>query len=541
MPKQAKSCNSHATFRASGSLFEALESRQLMSVSLDSAGFTQVTPSYDSRIIYVSSKGSDYNSGLTSAAPIKSFAKAQSLARSGMPDQILLHRGDIFNDSFGYWKKSGRSGSEPMVIGAYGDGDRPEIRTGNSSGITIGNVANKTIDNLYILGLNWRASARDTSIGGYNSSSAAVGISVVSATHNLVIEDNTMTKYRVGMSFVPVYGSSQGTLVRRNIVTNSYTTGGSNAEGLYAERVIGMTLEQNTFDHNGWLDGVYAARPTTRNHNVYITGDSSGLVARENVFSNAGSHGIQARCGGIIENNLFLNDPIGLSFGVVNGAGTTTKGGVSGRVTGNVFLGSRDIAGQGRGLCIESGNIRAGGNTVFSDNVMSTYTAGQLWAIQIGYGQGTTQYDGVGVNDLTVSNNIVYKWYKGFFTQYGLSPYASGYQHLGNVTLRGNKFVDITKTVYINSQDVNIYDGNEGAATAMVSSGVWSDPDRSVASYMAAIGGTRSLATFLQKTDTRAGDTWDSRYSALPVINYIRDGFGLDPEISSSIAALRKR
>jgi hypothetical protein len=510
-------------------MVETLESRQLMSVSTNVAGFTVVTPSADSRIVYVSSSGSDNNSGLTSAAPVKTFAKASTLMRSDMPDQLLLRRGDIFTQTFGYWKKGGRSEDQPMVIGAYGTGARPEIRTGTGTGIYLGNVSARVVDNISILGINWRASGRDTSIGGSLSSSSSDGIAVVSATHHLLIEDCTFEKYQVGISFVPVYGSSQGTVVRRCNITESYSTGGRPAHGIFADGVTGLTLEQNVLDHNGWLEGISSAKPITQSHNVYITGTSSGLVARENVFSNASSHGIQARSGGIIENNLFLNNPIGLSFGVVNGSGVTTKGGVSGRVEGNVFMGARDISGQGRGVCIESGNIKAGGGTVFRDNVMSTYTSGQLWAIQIGYGQGVTQYDGVGVNDLTIENNIVYKWYKGFFTQYGLSPAASGYQHLGNVTLRNNDFVEITKTVYINSQDVHIDSPVEQLRTAMVSSSGWSDPDRSVASYMASIGGTRSVGDFLQKALSRGTGYWDARYTALPAINYIRDGFGKSP------------
>lgn len=543
-PQKAKRCSSFVDARrAAVSACEALESRTFMSVSQDADGFTRVTPSADSRIIYVSSKGSDNNSGLTSAAPIKTFAKAQSLVRAGYPDEVLLRRGDIFNDVFSYWKKGGRSSTEPMVIGSYGTGDRPEVRTGYKDGITVGNVSNRTINNLYVMGINFRASGRDPALGGTLSTSSSDGLAVNCATHNLVVEDCAFDHFLVGVNFVPVYGQSQGTVVRRCIITNSYSNGGGPAQGIFADGVQGLTLEQNVFDHDGWLDGYSSARSNLYSHGAYITGNTSGLIARENVFSNSGSHGIQARSGGIIENNLFLNNPVGMSYGNVNGAGITTKGGVSGHVSGNVFMGSRDINGEGRGIAIEVGNIKRDAGTRIYNNVISSYTGGQLWAIQIGYGNGVTKTDGVGVNDLTIDHNVIYKWYKGFFTMYGLAKSAPGYMHLGNVTLQNNQWSDITSTIYINSKEVDIRDGDETTRTLKLRSGAWTDPDRSVATYMSAVGGTRSLTDFLNKARSRNLNDWDSRYSALPVINYIRDGFNLAPvsTVPTMIAALRKR
>ena len=106
---------------AMGVILEPLEARQLMSVSLDGSGWTVITPAADSRVIYVSnSAGIDGNSGLSAASPVKTLARAVSLVRDNSADQILLKRGDAWSENFGYWKKSGRSAQEPMVISAYG-------------------------------------------------------------------------------------------------------------------------------------------------------------------------------------------------------------------------------------------------------------------------------------------------------------------------------------------------------------------------------------------------------------------------------------
>src|SRR6185369_2176897 len=118
---------------------ETLESRTMMSVSLDASGFTVVTPSHDSRVVYVStSEGSDSNNGLSPDDPVRSLARGESLVRNGSPDQLLLKRGDVWNESFGGFAKSGRGTDEPLVISTYGSGERPWIKTGDQVGITTG-------------------------------------------------------------------------------------------------------------------------------------------------------------------------------------------------------------------------------------------------------------------------------------------------------------------------------------------------------------------------------------------------------------------
>src|SRR5277367_5626525 len=56
--------------------FEQLEKRLLYSVSYDANGWTVVTPSVNSKIIYVAPGGSDSNSGLSESTPIKTFKHA---------------------------------------------------------------------------------------------------------------------------------------------------------------------------------------------------------------------------------------------------------------------------------------------------------------------------------------------------------------------------------------------------------------------------------------------------------------------------------
>src|SRR5437870_5259348 len=106
-----------------------LETRALLSVSIDSDGWTLNTPSSDTQVVYVSATGgNDANSGLSTQAPVKTLAKGISLLRDGKPDWLLLKKGDTWNAGLGSWSKSGRSTSEPMLISSYGTGPRPLLK-----------------------------------------------------------------------------------------------------------------------------------------------------------------------------------------------------------------------------------------------------------------------------------------------------------------------------------------------------------------------------------------------------------------------------
>src|SRR5688572_23987343 len=97
---QSRSVSARAKVRRES--FETLESRSLLSVNLGSDGYTDVNPSGDSKLIYVSSSsGSDSNSG-SESSPVKSIAKGISLMRSGSPDHVLLKRGDSWTENLSF-------------------------------------------------------------------------------------------------------------------------------------------------------------------------------------------------------------------------------------------------------------------------------------------------------------------------------------------------------------------------------------------------------------------------------------------------------
>jgi len=507
-------------------ILEPLEARQLMSVSVDGGGFTIVTPAADSRIIYVSSSGgSDSNNGLSPAKPVKTLAKGVGLIRNGSADQLLLKRGDTWRESFGRWTKSGRSASEPVLISAYGVGDRPLIRSGTDDGIGIGSASAKTINHLAIVGIHFWADGRDPVVSGYDRYALNYGINVIAGGTGLLIEDVKVEKYMTNICFTPYLGEMRDVAIRRSIIVDAYDVGNSHlhAQGLFADGVRGLTLHQNIFDHNGWLSSVSGAKATIYNHNAYITANTSRLVATGNIFSNASSHGLQDRAGGIVTGNLFLNNPIGLSYGLVNGSGVTTKGGVSGQVSDNVFLGGRDISGQDRGIAIQAGNIRGGSGTHFSGNIFSNYPDASLPAIMLEYGVGVSQADAVGINDLTLADNIVHNWVRGLSVGGDMSPTAVTYKRIRNVVLKNNRFSEIGRTVLVNDR----YLTADSISRAQTGAGQFPAPDRTLSTYNQSLGGYNAEWQFMVAARDRDGGQWDARYAATAAVNYVRGGFGM--------------
>jgi hypothetical protein len=162
---------------------EAIENRQMLSVSTDAGGWTVITPPSDARVIYVSSSsGDDASNGLSAGAAVRTLAKAASLVRNGSGDEMLLRRGDTWHESLGTWTKSGRSASEPIVIGAYGTGARPTVATGSGRALVTGTNTYRTVNHLAIMGIRFYADARDPDSPTYKTTSGDEGIRITSAT-----------------------------------------------------------------------------------------------------------------------------------------------------------------------------------------------------------------------------------------------------------------------------------------------------------------------------------------------------------------------
>ena len=538
--------------------FESLERRALLSVSLDAAGFTVVAPEGNARVVYVSSSlGDDANDGLSPASPVKTLDRGESLLRDRSGDQMLLNRGDVWRETLGEWDKSGRNAQQPIVIGAYGVGPRPRLDTGTRTAFSIMSES-ADVKHVAMIGLHLAASARVPGSPDYTGGEGGNGVGVLSRVDNLLVEDCFIQAYEENILLQDHNGPASNVTIRRSVIVDAHSPGGR-AQGLYAYGVRGLTIEGNLFDHNGWSQTVPGARATIFNHNIYISSNNTGVVVRENVIANASSHGLQARSGGRVENNVFLDNPIGMTFGVVKGS-SVTAGGVSGVVNGNVFLGTRDISGEGRGKGLEIGNTKPNIPTVVSNNIFahSNDAVGSDYAMLLSYA-GDTSPNGeqaAGLNDLVVQGNIVYRWSKGLRFDPEFVPGGLGRFALNRVTIRGNDFQQVSdKRLVAHDAPLdpaqekwsgNRYDGDADDDSRIMLAGrrltlerwadaheptaanaraAYADAERTADAYAALTTGVASRANLLAELRAGASFHWRPQFTATGIIDYVRAGF----------------
>lgn len=510
----------------------------------DPGGWTTFTKSADTKVVYVSSSsGSDANTGLSESDPVKTLAKASSLMRNGFPDWMLLKRGDVWtNENFGIWEKSGRSSAEPMLFSAYGVGPRPLLRTGTSNGFE--SKFQAKVSNIAIVGLDFAAHT-------YTGAGSAVGVRWLANGANLLIENCRFDGYSTNLIIQATGGRLNGFTLRRNVIVNAYSID-SHSQGLYAEGVDNLLIEENVFDHNGWKEGV--APQTVFNHNMYIQVDCTGLVVRGNISSRASSHGLQARPGGIVEDNVFIQNPLALSFGYVLGGHVPLAGGVSGRIVNNVILESNDIGSSTRGFAMEIGNLKPGGQSVISGNIIAHYASAQPWG-QVFELVGS---NGVGVHDVVIEHNTIYDWHEN------IRANGVGGSALSAITVRDNLFqspdLDAKIAIYEPSPDTtgftyagNVYDSRRDPALwfgmaapgptyyGMTSpNGGWAalsgetgraervafvDPNRSTGSYNASLGGVATHDALMAEAAKQSQQSWRPEYTAAALLTYFREGF----------------
>lgn len=503
-------------------------------------GWTDLAPSADSRLVYVSSStGNDGNDGLTPQTPKASIAAGMALLRNGHPDWLQLRRGDTWTGTLGQWIVSGRSASEPAVVSTYGPStSRPRIATGSGDGLVTLQTSTSParLEHVRFVGLHFQAN-------GYDGGAAEPrGIRWHVPFEDILVEDCLIEGYHTNIVIEPLGEQGHDFRLRRSVVVDAFTTHASHSQGLYVSNTDGVLLAQNVFDHNGWREDVAGATPTIFRHNVYLQTDVSSVRAVGNVFANGASHGLQARQGGAVENNLFVGNAIALLLGSNN----ATTGPIRFAARRNVILAGRDISPSlPRGFGID---VPAAASGTIENNVIANQA-------QAGFPIAISLYDGStpsGLQDVVVEDNVVYEWHGPIIFQ-GASPRVQG------VVFRRNTIVENT------DDDVLLHHANPPAPGVMTcaENRVWSrrapvnswcrlgtgnvsldawkaalgdttsvalspdfvDPTRDVEAYDAWLGGPGTRASFLANARRLSRETWDERWTAAAANDWIRAGF----------------
>jgi hypothetical protein len=345
-------------------------------------------------VIHVStSTGVDGQDGKSPETAVKTVRRGQALLRDGQGDRLLLKCGDTFEEAFGNWNKSGASPEAPLVIGSYGDGPRPKV------------VSNQTVFNLYgkapllhdvvISNIHFRAAGRDPGAPDYDPAvPSGAAVRIVRPVHRLTIQD---CRFEFFNGNLVLTGDKTRRLmeiaIKRCIVVDAYSSGGATSgQGLYADKVDGLTIEDCVFDHNGWNEKVPGATANLFRHNIYISHDTSDVRVTGNVIANGASHGLQMRAGGLCEGNLFVDNAI---HAVLAGEDATFRG--------NVIVGGRDIdASNPRGF----GVTIAAGKGLVDDNLLVHKPTTSGGAITVEHGKWSPE---TGVH-VEIRDNIIYDW-----------------------------------------------------------------------------------------------------------------------------------
>lgn len=426
-----------------------------------SADFTKITPSADSKIIYVSdSQGNDLNDCLFPATPCKTLAKATSKTRLGYPDHVYLKRGDIWYDQYVHGIKSGRSVTEPAVVAFYGDvGDRPVIAGG---GVSISQ--NKySIKKVNFIGLNFYAYKMDNTNPVYTGTSQMT-VKLLAGNEDILFEDCAFT-----YSSMTLQGFDGGipkrVKLRRNIFNGAFTLTSSYSQSdrpsnLYANNVDGLLIEENIFDHGGWHETIPGAAANMYNHNLYLqTGNvGNNILVRGNIITRASSHGIHGRAGGIYTDNFFAQNAVSLQLGY---SGTPILTGTKAYAFDNV---------------ITEGHSMIKGITPCSGTNLCT---GAVWGLVT---------EDVQNADLQISGNISQGHAVNDTQWVGILPYGLQF-----------KTLDVSNGWSLNAQY-----------------------GKTLADYNQHLGGNNSFEDFINSALNRKLQTWNESMSAKSINAYIR-------------------
>jgi hypothetical protein len=493
--------------------------------------WTDFTPSFDTQHVYVSSSsGNDSNNGLSPQTAKRTIPAAVQLLRPNRPDWLHVKRGDTFSGPMGDWYLSGRSATEPMVVTTYGTSNsRPLFQCGASDGLTVHSTA---ISDVAFFGLHFDANTYDGSNG------APYGISFLMPCTRVLVEDCKVERFLANR--LQGWGGTHHDLkLRRSVIADSYTTGSSHAQGLYCELIDGLLIEECVFDHNGWRDNVPGAIATIYRHNIYVQDTTSNVVVRGNIIARGGSHGLQARSGGVVHNNFLLGNSLNMHVGMSFSSVTAHVA----SVIGNVILDGRNISAsepRGWGMTLQSL-----GSGEIANNVCAHNTNGYM-PLSYDFDSGP----GVGLNNLDFHHNISYKWggpstmssnrFSGIQLRnndmqdfFGAEMIHASYGGLlPGITSSNNRFYSTLSTnawMFYNGQNMSLASWKQlvNDTTSVALQASYPRANETIVQYDLATGGSGSLASFMSRARNQSRLNWNSQLVGTNCAAYFRSNFGL--------------
>jgi len=520
-------------------------------VILNASGWTEVTPSSDSRIIYVAQSGSNTLTGLSADQPVRTLAHAVTLLRDGYPDWLLLKAGDAWNEVFpnwGYEGKSGRSEQEPLLISSYGTGDRPIIRCNNGAH-GLAKFSHTPRNHIFVIGIDFYSDQHDPASPSFDASTTeSMGVFWLDDSEDLLFEDCRF-RFLSGGLVIQENDTNyhiKNVRIRRCVITDSYAIDrgtGNFSSGYYLNLIDGVLVEENIFDHNGWNENVTGANATVFSHNSY-TSECRNVVMRGNLYLRASSLSTKFRSdrtdgsvGIFVYNNFIYESEVGISIGKETVAPLRFR---DVTIQGNVLLNISENNPTGRvlGWGLEIMDVA---NALVTDNLIVNQPTSNSYAIHL-YRESNS--------GVTIRNNLMYRigdhalW---------VEPQAawSNIQFVNNVIQ--NPDLDALLTSHAGSFAAVAYSGNTyyagPAATvlyrasnepltfaewradhepnALWQQSTYPDPNRNLVTYQQSLGRTATVDAFMAAIRQQSKANWQPEYTAAAVNDYIRAGFGV--------------
>ena len=263
------------------------------------------------------------------------------------------------------------------------------INTGIDEGI--GTVSGRrSVDNVVVMSLHFVAGGYDGTNGGFQTS----GVHLVGAADHWLVEDCSIEGYKDNVVLDASTGGVRDFTLRRCEILDAYcaspTVGNGHAQGIYVSGTSSNTLiDQNIFDHNGWKEGVVGAEPTVFNHSMYINIGAINTVITGNTVARSSLRGVLLRAGGVVDDNLFVQNPVAIQVG-----------NTASRITGNVILDGSDQSTFNSGVGID---VIALPSVRIASNIIAHQQS------DTNSGAAGIQLES-GVKKALVTSNIVYDW-----------------------------------------------------------------------------------------------------------------------------------
>lgn len=241
--------------------------------------------------------GTTADKALSTDLGMKLWYKITAGAAGPNSHWLLFERGYQYDDTDRLITRAsmGESALNPMYIGAYGEGVDPKIT-----------------DDVEL----------------YQNDSNHVVLQGLDITTFMALEGNNILLDRIsssGESGLNVQGVNGFTMINSDITDvvrqdpvnggEIWDAGPNRINGAYIENVIGLLIEDNLVDRNGWAEGYdfnlstkYPQPPSKFSQNLYLQANNVDITLRDNISMRAASFGAQVRPGGLIEGNIFLDN-----------------------------------------------------------------------------------------------------------------------------------------------------------------------------------------------------------------------------------------